>query len=50
MYLLRSKGILNSFYRKGPGIKVLDIAAEKAGTKIYDITSVSPTKAGEQVV
>jgi group I intron endonuclease len=29
------KGILNPFYRKGPGIKALDIAAEKAGTKIY---------------
>lgn len=34
------KGILNPFYCKGPGIKALDIAAEKAGTKIYvyDIT------------
>jgi group I intron endonuclease len=29
------KGILNPFYGKGPGIKALDIAAEKAGTKIY---------------
>ena len=37
------KGILNPFYRKGPGIKALDIAAEKAGTKIYvyDITKFS---------
>jgi hypothetical protein len=39
------KGILNPFYRKGPGIKSLDIAAEpvKAGTKIYvyDITKFS---------
>jgi group I intron endonuclease len=37
------KGILNPFYRKGPGIKALDIAAEKAGTKIYvyDITNFS---------
>jgi group I intron endonuclease len=35
------KGILNPFYRKGPGIKALDIAAEKAGTKIYayDVTN-----------
>jgi group I intron endonuclease len=38
------KGILNPFYGKGLGIKALDIAAEKAGTKIYvyDITSASP--------
>ena len=37
------KGILNPFYRIGPGIKALDIAAEKAGTKIYvyDITKFS---------
>ena len=37
------KGILNPFYLKGPGIKALDIAAEKAGTKIYvyDITKFS---------
>jgi hypothetical protein len=37
------KGALNPFYGKGPGIKALDIAAEKAGTKIYvyDITNFS---------
>lgn len=37
------KGILNPFYGKGPGIKALDVAAEKAGTKIYvyDITKFS---------
>jgi group I intron endonuclease len=29
------KGVLNPFYGKGPGIKALDLAAEKAGTKIY---------------
>ena len=29
------KGNLNPFYGKGPGLKALDIAAEKAGTKIY---------------
>ena len=29
------KGILNPFYGKGPGIKALDLAAEKTGTKIY---------------
>ena len=28
-------GELNPFYGKGPGIKALDIAAEKAGTKVY---------------
>ena len=40
---LRSKGILNPFYCKGPGIKALDLAAAKAGTKIYvyDITKFS---------
>ena len=48
MYLLLAyagKGILNPFLlrSKGPGIKALDIAAEKAGTKIYvyDITKFS---------
>lgn len=25
----------NPFYGKGPGIKALDIAAEKAGTKVF---------------
>jgi group I intron endonuclease len=29
------KGVLNPFYGKGPGIKALDLAAEKAGIKIY---------------
>lgn len=40
------KGILNPFYRKEPGIKALDIAAEKAGTKIYvyDIKKFSLVK------
>jgi group I intron endonuclease len=29
------QGVNNPFYGKGPGIKALDIAAEKAGTKVY---------------
>jgi hypothetical protein len=29
------QGENNPFYGKGPGIKALDIAAEKAGTKVY---------------
>jgi len=28
-------GALNPFYEVAPGIKVLDAAAEKAGTKVY---------------
>lgn len=28
-------GNLNPFYGKGPGIKALDLAAEKSGTKVY---------------
>lgn len=35
------KGVLNPFYGKGPGIKALDLAAEKAGTKIYAYDSTS---------
>jgi hypothetical protein len=29
------KGANNPFYGKGPGAKALDIAAEKAGTKVF---------------
>jgi group I intron endonuclease len=35
------KGILNPFYGKGPGIIALDLAAEKAGTKIYAYDSTN---------
>jgi len=35
------QGVNNPFYGKGPGIKALDIAAEKAGTEVfvYDATN-----------
>lgn len=31
----RQGGVINPFYGKGPGIKALNLAAEKSGTKIY---------------
>jgi group I intron endonuclease len=35
------KGVFNPFYGKGPGIRALDLAAEKAGTKIYAYDSTN---------